>query len=368
MLRRRGISVACTQTTRALLGLGDPCHELLVRVTNGGSYDTSDAGRVVAVGKAVHRSGGGARKQLDETDSGEDSVTWWRPVASGLMLLVALADMSAQSSRPDLLNGLRFSFDTVDITPNWRGALTRLAGTVEFAAGRGRLTVTAVRPGPPMAVNGVAIGSPLAAPGDYYLFDTTEFVLVRPSHRTFMRFSLTRADYNQTGRLLPGAFLMRYTPCSTDTLAVERVTQHAPISIHWHLDSLDERGPVRLYARGWLEIADAPAIEAGVARWFGVATALANRPNGIGALARTNLQLTAVALLRTSEAREPYLRYSALLRPLGLAAVKIDPMRLLLPGGYTETAWLNGGRTSSSRLPRDGSAAKWRRLPGAHAP
>jgi hypothetical protein len=35
MLRRRGTSVACIQTTRALLWRGASCHEWLVRVTNG---------------------------------------------------------------------------------------------------------------------------------------------------------------------------------------------------------------------------------------------------------------------------------------------------------------------------------------------
>lgn len=288
-----------------------------------------------------------------------------RRYITGLILFAISGRASAQGSGPGLLDGIRFGFDTVEMPAKWRGALTRVAGSVEFAAGRGRLSVTAVRSGPAVAVNGVRIGAPLAAAGDYYLFDTTEFVHVRPARRTFARFALTRADYNQTGQLLPGAFLMRYTPCSTDTLAAERVTQHAPISIHWHLDSLDERGPTRLYARGWLEIADAPAIEAGVARWFGVATALANRPGGIGPLTRTKLQLTTVSLLRTTEAREPYLRYSALLRPIGLAAAKIDPARLVLPTGYTETRWLGAGSgaTSSRR-----SAEKWRRLPGASAP
>lgn len=286
-------------------------------------------------------------------------------IVSAFILLSVSARADAQSGRAEPLDGIRFAFDTVETPVKWRGALTRMAGTVEFAVGRGRLTVTAVRSGPAVVVNGVKIGAPLATPGDYYLFDTAEFVLVRPKQRTFSRFVLTRSDYNQTGQLLPGAFLMRYTPCSTDTLRVERVTQHAPISIHWHLDSLDVRGPTKLYARGWLEIADAPAIEAGVARWFGVATALANRPGGIAPLTQTKLQLTTVSLLRTTEAREPYLRYSALLAPIGLTAAKIDPARLVLPSGYTETRWLGTGG-ASVRLLR--GSAKWRQLPGAHAP
>ena len=288
-----------------------------------------------------------------------------RLIVPSLILLAVSFRSDAQKARAEPLDGIRFAFDTVEMPAKWRGALTRTAGTVEFAAGRGRLSVTALRPGPAVSVNAVRIGSPLATPGDYYLFDTTEFILVRPRQHTFSRFALTRADYNQTGRLLPGAFLMRYTPCSTDTLAVERVTQHAPISVHWHLDSADARGPVKLYARGWLEIADAPAIEAGIARWFGVATALATRPGGVAPLTRTKLQLTTVALLRTTKAREPYLRYSALLTPIGLTAAKIDPTRLVLPTGYTETRWLGAGASTPSR---GSSAARWRQMPGVHGP
>jgi hypothetical protein len=261
-----------------------------------------------------------------------------RSLVPCLLLLLAPLGARAQPDAQRMLPGIRFGIDTLESPASWRGALTRIAGTVEFAAGRGRLSVTAVRSGPPVRVNGVVIGAPLAKPGDYYLFDSTQVVLVRPRQRTFSRFVLTRFDYNQTGRLLPGAFMMRYTPCSTDTLSVhERVSQHAPISIHWHLDTLDERGPTRLYARGWLEVLDAPASEAGAIRWFGVAMAMASRPGGIRTLPSSRLQLTAVSLLRTTQAREPYLRYSALLTPIALTTAEIAPSRLALPKGYAGT-------------------------------
>jgi hypothetical protein len=282
-----------------------------------------------------------------------------RPVLiSGLLLLLTSLGTGAQASAQRTLPGIRFGIDTVESPTKWRGALTRIAGTLEFADGRGRLSVTAIRSGPPVRVNGVVIGAPLAKPGDYYLFDSIQVVLVRPRQRTFSRFVLTRADYNHTGRLLPGAFMMRYTPCSTDTLPVEeRVSQHAPISIHWHLDTLDERGPTRLYARGWLEVLDAPASEAGAIRWFGVAMAIASRPGGINTLPRSRLQLTAVSLLRATSAREPYLRYAALLSPIGLTTAEIAPVQLTLPKGYTETGWpeITPKRRASARGLRGGS-------------
>ena len=131
-----------------------------------------------------------------------------RSLAACALLVLASHHAEAQSRAKPTLPGIQFEIDTVESPPKWRGALTRIAGTVEVAAGRGRLSVTAIRSGPAVRVNGVVIGAPLAKPGDYYLFDSTQVLLVRPAPRTFMRFVLTRADYNQTGRLLPGAFLM----------------------------------------------------------------------------------------------------------------------------------------------------------------
>jgi len=282
-----------------------------------------------------------------------------------VLSLVVSTGMASQPERR--LHGIRFVVDTLETPVAWRGQLSRAAGIVEFAAGRGRFGVTAVRAGPAVALNGVIVAAPLARPGDYYLFDSTGFVLVRSSTRTFSRFELTRSDYNHTGRFLPGQFLMKNTPWHTDTLsndAARRLRQHALASIHWHLDSLDARGPVRLYARGWLELRDAPASEVGVARWFGVAAAIASRPGGVSGLPRDRLQVTSVALLRRPGDRDNYLRYLGLLTPLELAAIDIDRSRLVLPMGYTETRWPGFERDSSVRAPsRDGSQ-HWRSLPG----
>ncbi|MDB4881452.1 MAG: hypothetical protein JWL95_218 [Gemmatimonadetes bacterium] len=289
-----------------------------------------------------------------------------RSIAAVSSLLFA-ATISADAQRTPTLRGIWFAVDTLESPPAWRGALTRVAGVVEFAAGRGRLSVTALRAGPAVALNGVTVSAPSAKPGDYYLFDGTGFVLVRPATRTFSAFVMTRADFNHTGALLPGAFLMKYTPLHTDTLAagdVARLTQHAPVSIHWHLDSLDERGPSRVYARGWLELEDAPAIEAGVARWFGVASAIASIPGGVGALPRDKLRVTTIALLRRPGQNDFQVRYLALVRPVGLSAADVDPGRLVLPANYHETRWPGFEHASAMRAPSRNTRTKWRTLPG----
>jgi hypothetical protein len=158
----------------------------------------------------------------------------------------------------------------------------------------------------------VAIAEPLARPGDYYLFDEAGFVLVRPATRTFSSVAFTRADFNHTGALLPGALLLSNAPVRTDTLtsgATGAPRQDVPISIHWHMQPRGYERPGQLYARGWLEIQDAPAVEAGVARWFEVAAALATRRGGVSALAPEGLEVTSVVLLHQPGMRASYAPY-----------------------------------------------------------
>jgi hypothetical protein len=274
---------------------------------------------------------------------------------------VQRADVASAPMHP--MRGIRFAVDTLGPVPAERGVLTRVAGIMEFADGRGRLDVTAIRHAPVVSVDSVIVGEPLARPGDYYLFDNTGFILVRPATRTFSSFTFTRASFNLTGALLPGAFLMRPTPNRMDTLtAGDDRRQHAPVGIHWHMQPPGAHGLERLYARGWLEIQDAPAVEAGVARWFEVAAALATRPGGVSSLASGGVEVTSIALLRPPDVRVPSVTYPEMLTPRQLAAVDVEPSRLVLPPGYQETPW-PGFEHDARLLARSRTAAaRWRSL------
>jgi hypothetical protein len=245
-----------------------------------------------------------------------------------------------------------------------------VAGVVEFADGRGRLDVTAVSRAPAISLNGVTIGEPLARPGDYYLFDNTGFVLVRPASRTFSTFTFTRADFNHTGALLPGAFMMgRNAAERIDTLVAANAEvrqQHAPVGIQWHMQPRNGQpavgGDWNMYARGWLEIADAPAAEAGVARWFEVAAALATRADGVPALASGDLEVTSVTLLHRPGARVPPVSFVEFLTPRQVASIDLDPERLVLPVDYSETRWPGFERVPSAPAPSRTAAERWRAL------
>ncbi len=259
------------------------------------------------------------------------------------------------------MHGIRFSIDTSAKYTSWRGVLSRVAGAVEFANGRGRLDVTATSHTANVSLGDVIIGEPLARPGDYYLFDNTGYILVRPATRTFLAFVFTRADFNHTGALLPGAFLMYPTPNRIDTLFAgnrgER-RQHAPVSIHWHMQPRGVGGFDHMYARGWLELADAPAIEAGVARWFEVAAALATTPGGVNALSPDGVEITSVALLRQPGMTKSSVPYLEMLAPLHVVAVDVAPTRLVLPTTYKEQATGLKKRSLSADL-------RWQSFEGA---
>jgi hypothetical protein len=281
-----------------------------------------------------------------------------------VLMSIGCVTTGAREAR-DHVQGVQFAVDTAETPAPGRGAFKSFVGVVQFAAGRGRLDVTASRAGPALAVHGISIAAPLARPGDYYLFDSTGFVLVRPASRTFSSFALSRASWRHGDVREADAGFVKFGPLRADTIAPEdsvRLTQHGPVTIGWHLDQKQGAGPVRILARGRLDLADAPAGEASVARWFGVARALATMPGGVASLPPDSLQVTAAIILaRDRDAREP--ESLIVLHALSdLASMQIDRGHLVLPAAYTETPW--PGFEHADREPvSTGDVARWRTLP-----
>ncbi|MDQ2668019.1 MAG: S41 family peptidase [Gemmatimonadota bacterium] len=290
---------------------------------------------------------------------------------SAAVAILASSGRTPQGGGPTtLLRGIRFAIDTLVPFAEQRGLLSKVAGTMEFGDGRGRLDVTAVSHAPALVLDGIAVAEPLARPGDYYLFDNLGFILVRPARRTFSSFTFTRAEFNVTGALLTGAYLMgRSTIARVDTipagdLAARR--QHGPITFHFHMQprenarpKLEHGGIWGLLARGWMELDDAPGIEAGVARWFEVAAALATRPAGVSDIAPEGLEVTSVVRFARRALPSSPVHYLETLVPHRLAAADIDPARLAIPSDFVETPWGDGGRTSGVRAAARGVNTRW---------
>jgi hypothetical protein len=269
--------------------------------------------------------------------------------------------------------GVRFGVGTLEIPAPARGAFGLFDGVVEFAAGRGRLDVTARRDGPPIAVQGVPIAAPLAGPGDYYLFDNAGFVLVRPASRTFSTFVLSESSYRLGDVHEPRETMMEFSRLRADTLAATdsaRLTQHGPFTLRWHLDRRDGDGSARVLVRGWIELSDAPAGEASVVRWFGAAAALAGMRDGLDALPRDALQVTAAVVLPrfgfgAPGATTEHVNLIVIHPLIRVAATSIDPARLVLPAGFTETRWPGFEHASPSAVSPRAATDRWRTLPAA---
>jgi hypothetical protein len=295
----------------------------------------------------------------------------WLIAPVALMLAGCATGASLGSRSP--LTAVRFSIGTTELPAPARGALGMFDGVVEFAAGRGRLDVIARKDGPAIAVRGVTITSPLAGSGDYYLFDSTGFVLVRPTTRTFSTFVLSESSYRLGDVPEPREGFMEFSRLIADTLTAgdsARLTQHGPFTLRWHLDRRQADGPVLVLVRGWIELPDAPAGEASVVRWFGAAAALAGMPDSLGALPPDSLQVTAAIVLPTSGGGAPGASRAPVtlivLHPMSrLTSVRIDRARLVLPAGFTETPWPGFERESRPAVAAREAADRWRTVPAA---
>ena len=108
-----------------------------------------------------------------------------------------------------------------------------------------------------------------------------------------------------------------------------------------------------------LEVEDAPGIEAGVARWFEVAAALATRPGGVSDIGPDGLEVTSVVRFNRRMLPSSPVQYLETLAPSQLAAVDIDQARLAIPLEYTETPWGTSGPGPGTRASPRGASARW---------
>jgi hypothetical protein len=272
------------------------------------------------------------------------------------MLLAGSTSATSQT-----VSGIRFSVDTS------AGLFSMFGGHVEFGAGRGRIDVSTIAARVARSVNDVAIGPPIARSGDYYLFDTTGYIVVRPSSRTFSVVSRTAATYRHGNvrESWDGYFEMGPTRAEdisrSDTM---RLAQHGPFAVRWHLDRLTAAGPADILGRGRVLVADAPRGEGGVVRWMAIAPALATLGDSVKRL-DSDLQLTTVVVLPPQSGTSGETNLINLHPMADIRLTEVEVGRLVLPRGYAETT-LSG----SAVVPSSEAGQYWRTfMPSkAHGP
>ena len=281
------------------------------------------------------------------------------------ILMLAAAAPTILASQTNKLVGIRFSVAGPDSPSPAQDILGAVAGVVDFAHGRGRLDIDSVA-GRDVSIGRIGITRPHARAGDYYLFDSTSFVLVRPKEKTFSVFSIGRSWVHLGSARDSSEGFMEFSGLRADTLPAAdsaALQQHGPVTVRWHLDRRrSSPPPIDVLSRGWIEVADAPAGEASAVRWFGAAAALAALSADTDSLHDANLQITATVVLKTQGQGGPL--NLIVIHPINtFARTEIDATRLALPRGFSETPWPGIKFEPGQVRTNDDVVGRWRRIP-----
>ncbi len=263
--------------------------------------------------------------------------------------MLALASVAQAQGARSTIPGITFAIDSGRAAPPPPALvkqigmppelITQLAGTVVFAGGRGRLDVTAVaRRTPSLRTEGIVLAAPLAAAGDYYLFDSTGFVLVRPAKGTFSVSEIADDRFNYEGRRDGWPAFFPFKRTTVDTLAegtsLAVLRQHGAYPVYWHADI-----PGRALARGRFTVVDARPGELTVLRWFAASRALATLMMKGDALGGATPTVTALGLWGESVDTIPPTPIAEMRPFTALRRTNVSEGRLILPAGYTEAPW-----------------------------
>jgi len=277
-------------------------------------------------------------------------------VLSGVGVLIALA----QNARAQVSNlqGIAFAVDTTpEVTPLGPGPVRPLGLQVTWAGARGRIDILTRSARPVIRVGDVTVGPSRAAAGDYYLFDSTGFVLVQPAAKQYSILKISDATFNYEGRRDGWPAFFPFAPARIDTGSADSGTSrdHAEHRIYWHVDVAKDTVctvggcSVEELARGRTTIAEAPVAELIVARWFGPAQALAEMPGGVSRLSDKTIRVTTVSPI------------TGIHRIRDLRSTSVSRASLMVPPDFVEVPWPGlPARAASTGVDR---GAKWRSLP-----
>jgi hypothetical protein len=220
---------------------------------------------------------------------------------------------------------------------------------------------------PELVAEGVSVAPPLAKEGDYYLFDSTGFILVRPSQKAFSSFVIADHEYNYENRRngWPSEGFAFRNELKIDTLGAKpldgRVITHEPTRVYWILKMGQTLPMFPVSAFGRLSIVDAPPGEGGIARWIGPTEALADMAHRGAVVDDRNVELTSVVPLYPPQRSPINLGHKQNIACLRIA--DIDLAKLALPGDFIEAAWPGFENEPGVARLTEGMTAKWRALP-----
>lgn len=284
------------------------------------------------------------------------------------IFLIGCGVACSSNSRPialsaPTLQGITFAVDTTpELTPQGPGPVIPLGAQVTWAGTRGRIDILTRPARPIIKVGDVIVGPSAAVAGDYYLFDSTGFVLVRPASKQYSILQVSDATFNYEGRRDGWPSFFQFAPTRIDTVPADSASswEHGEQRIYWHLDVAKDTVctlggcTVEELARGRMTIADAPVAELIVGRWFGPAQALGELPGGVARLLDKPIRVTTVSPV------------TGIHRLRDLRRTSVSRASLVVPPDFIEAPWPGLlPRSASSAVDR---GAKWRTLPTSGRP
>lgn len=210
--------------------------------------------------------------------------------ARGLIRIAALVAFSLSGAASLLAQGspkraLTFAVDTTTYGNLVESSLSSLWLEVRYDGHRGRIDVLDRVARPTVRMGWLALSPPRLAQGDYFLFDSSRLVHVRPGSRTFTTYPLKAVSYNFQGERDRWPFFRR--PRAGAEVARSRVSgaaQRVDIGSYWHSEWVRDtscwgaafgRCLVRELARGRGEATTVPPALIGIIRWIGPTLSLA---------------------------------------------------------------------------------------------
>jgi beta-lactamase regulating signal transducer with metallopeptidase domain len=307
-----------------------------------------------------------------------------RPFAS-----VTRDHQPAMSPAPAVIHGLTFTIsagsDASTPSPG-RWIQQNFDGVVTFSGRRGRIDIIRKNDVPSSVVAGTTLAGPAAAPGDYYIFDSTGLVLVRPAARTYSRIGLT--DVSVRDATTP-TYSVRVHDAGVEWLAPDERTNvanpsHSHVAVFWVAQS----GPAEIDEVNWEKRADgngtisvrtkrdsaanfttiaaghfgfsgAPSGEVTVTQWPGLTQAMADARSTSGAVPLSHFWLTSFSTLMKTDGPR-FVRVAS--EVSGVRDADIDPASLEVPDRFTQTQW-PGFETQSAAPPKRFSYVDTRLLP-----
>ena len=334
-----------------------------------------------AIATLTHLSTASFAAQSDRAAARGDGVSSAAPCDARLIARVAPGESQRPRQSGPQNAGGRFTARPVSpgieyhIPPNTEAKLfahtfTGFDAVVTFAAGRGRMDMVANPASPELVTEGVSVAPPLGTAGEYYLFDSTGFILVRPSQRTFSSFVIADHEFNYENRRDGWPSEFAFTPSGSlkiDTLGARpldrHVIRHGPTRVYWIFKMGMTTPMPAVNAVGRLSIADAPPGEGGIARWIGPTEALAEMAQRSAVVDERKVELISVVPLQPPQRGSIDLSQRQNIQCL--RTTDIDLAKLALPSDFREASWPGFQNEPGLARLTERAVARWRAVPVA---